>query len=58
MTITDLRSMTRDQLLKAPLKLKEVTYNTDRSQVVLKDGIYTVSALRKLSGQTTLVWGA
>ena len=50
--------MTRDQLLKAPRKLREVTYNADRTQVTLKDGIYTVASLRRLAGLDNQVWGA
>ncbi len=58
MIIEDLRKMTRDQLLKAPLKLREVTYRSDKTQVALRDGIYTVAALRRLAGLNQMVWGA
>ena len=58
MTITSLRTMTRDQLLKAPLKLREVTFNSDKTQVNLRDGIFTVASLRRLAGLDQQSWGA
>ena len=58
MIIETLRAMTVGQLLKSERKLKEVTYNTDKSQVILKDGTFTVKSLRRLAGFEVPAWGA
>lgn len=58
MTIDTLREMTRDQLLDNPPVLREVTFNTLKTQVTLKDGTFTVGSLIKLSGNTAGSWGA
>lgn len=58
MVIETLRSMTVGQLLKTEKELKEVTYNSDKSQVILKDGIFTVKSLRRLAGFEIPAWGA
>ena len=58
MVIETLRAMTVGQLLKAEDELREVTYNSDKSQVVLKDGIFTVRSLRRLAGFEVPAWGA
>ncbi len=58
MTITDLRGMTVGQLIKKEQEEREVTFNTDRTQVILKDGIFTVKSLRKLAGFEVPAWGA
>ena len=58
MVIEELRNMTVGQLLKKDKELREVTYHTDKSQVILKDGIFTVKSLRKLAGFEVQAWGA
>ncbi len=58
MVIETLRGMTVGQLIKKEQDQREVTFNTDRTQVVLKDGIFTVKSLRKLAGFEIPAWGA
>lgn len=58
MTIEGLKDMTVGQLLKAEEQLREVTFNTGHSKVILKDGIFTVKSLRRLAGFEVPAWGA
>lgn len=58
MVIEELRAMTVGQLIKREQNQREVTFNTDRTQVILKDGIFTVKSLRKLAGFEVPAWGA
>jgi len=58
MVIEELRSMTVGQLVKREQEQREVTFNTDKTQVVLKDGIFTVKSLIKLAGFEVPAWGA
>ncbi len=58
MIIEELRDVTVGQLLKREKQLREVTYNTDKSQVILKDGTFTVKSLRRLAGFEVPAWGA
>lgn len=58
MKITGYENITRDQLVKNDDVLKQVIYNTSRSTVQLKDGLYTVGSLLRITRPDTLQWGA
>jgi len=58
MVIEELRNMTVGQLVKREQEQREVTFNTSRTQVVLKDGTFTVKSLIKLAGFEVPAWGA
>ncbi len=58
MKITGYENITRDQLIKNNTVLQKVIYNTSKSQVQLKDGLYTVASLLRLTRTDTLQWGA
>lgn len=58
MKITGYENITRDQLIKNETVLQKVIYNTSKSQVQLKDGLFTVAALLRLTRTDNLQWGA
>jgi hypothetical protein len=58
MKITGYENITRDQLIKNTDVLRQVTYNTSKSQVQLKDGLYTVASLLRLTPRDNVQWGA
>jgi len=58
MKITGYENITKDQLIKNDDVLQKVIYNTSKSQVQLKDGLFTVASLLRLTRPDTLQWGA
>ena len=58
MVIEELRSMTRDQLLRNTDLATKVAVYRDNDQIILKDTVMTVRGLRNVLGIKPMTWGA
>ena len=58
MTITELRDMTLGELIEDKELAKKATLHSYKTQVILKDGTFTVKTLIKLAGFEVPAWGA
>jgi len=58
MKITEYETITRDQLLTRPNVLSKVIYHSTKTQIQLKDGLFTVASLIKLQNREPITWGA